>query len=286
MKHKSLAMLSLAALSLAFGLMVINSTRAQDRLRARDDGRPMDRQDQEEQQGHQSDGTFIYGGIHYASQRDFIEQGRRCSTRDHDPIRAAEIEAEVRSFLASQPGGLNDLAAASTPSSITIPVYIHIIRSTSGKGDVPAAAINAQISVLNAAYAATSFQFMLVSTDTTVNDSWYNAGPGTAAEKQMKTALRRGTADDLNLYTNSGARYLGWSTFPSDYTRHPKNDGVVCRYTTLPGVNPEPNTDPYDEGDTATHEIGHWLGLYHTFQGGCSGSGDLIRDTPAERSPA
>jgi hypothetical protein len=162
-------------------------------------------------------------------------------------------------------------------------VYVHVIHSSSGQGGVTNGQITQQINVLNGAFGGTGFQFDLVSTDHTFNDAWFTVGPGTTAERDMKTALHQGTADDLNFYiAHIGGGLLGWATFPSSYDSAPWKDGVVVLDDSLPGGS----AVPYNLGDTGSHEVGHWAGLYHTFQGGCSKQGDTVSDTPAEKSPA
>jgi hypothetical protein len=169
-----------------------------------------------------------------------------------------------------------------TTTGGTINVYFHVIHETDGTGNLSTGDVSAQMSVLNDAFAGTGWGFNLVATTRTANNTWYNNLETVSVERAAKAALRQGSADDLNVYTAGLSTYLGWATFPSGYASEPSYDGVVLLDESLPGGSAQ----PYNEGDTATHEVGHWMGLYHTFQGGCSKSGDLVSDTPAERSPA
>lgn len=162
-----------------------------------------------------------------------------------------------------------------------IDVYFHVI-SSGATGNVSDNMILSQMNVLNNAFAPAGWSFNLVATTRTSSSDWFNNCYG-SAESAMKTALRQGSADDLNIYScNPSNGILGYATFPSGYNSRPQLDGVVVLYASLPGGGAQ----PYDEGDTATHEVGHWMGLYHTFQGGCSNNNDYVSDTEAERSPA
>ncbi|MEQ1763114.1 MAG: zinc metalloprotease [Pyrinomonadaceae bacterium] len=205
---------------------------------------------------------------------------RYCPMNPSETERAA-MEADF-SFKRSALGSFSKSVTGGV-----IPVYWHVINKGSGiaNGDIPDSQITSQINVLNAAWAGWGWSFSLVSTDRTTNNSWYTCAGG-SCETQMKNALRKGSADDLNIYSNNmGGGLLGWATFPSSYTSQPKNDGVVLLYSSVPGGS----AVPYNLGDTGTHEVGHWMGLYHTFQGGCAknaSGGDAVADTPAERSPA
>jgi Pregnancy-associated plasma protein-A len=178
--------------------------------------------------------------------------------------------------------------------SVTIPTHVNVITARALSGDEKLAReqqVTRQINVLNRAYGGrsaedavdTPFRFALENVRFVVNASWATMGYGSAAEREAKTSLRVGDGGTLNIYAaNIGDDLLGWATFPQSYAGAPTNDGVVLLLDSMPGGSEA----PYNRGDTATHEIGHWLGLYHTFQGGCAKKNDLVEDTPPERSPA
>ncbi len=238
--------------------------------------------------------TMVVFGINYVSNAQSAKQdeqskiiepviikGDRLCGTDHDPQKIAAAEADFAVRLDK----LKDSPSMEVSGGV-INVYFHVVNKGSGisNGDIPQAMIDDQMAVLNAAYSGWGYSFSLApaNIDRTTNTTWYNGCYGTS-ETAMKNALHKGTAKDLNIYTcNPSNGILGYATFPSSYASAPLKDGVVLLYSSLPGGG----AVPYDEGDTATHEVGHWMGLYHTFQGGCNGSGDYVSDTPAERSAA
>lgn len=148
--------------------------------------------------------------------------------------------------------------------------------------------IQAQIDVLNQDYNGTGLSFQLQNITRTLNATWFNeVAPGADLQTAMKNGLRQGDVKTLNIYTvgfntSSVQGLLGYTTFPADYAANPMDDGVVILYSSLPGGS----ETGYNLGRTLTHEIGHWVGLYHPFQGGCSGPNDYVDDTPAEASPS
>jgi len=172
--------------------------------------------------------------------------------------------------------------------SETINVYFHVITSGT-EGAVSTGTLAQQMSVLDKGYAGqyggadTGFKFSLVDVDFTENAAWFAAGPGSPEELAMKQALKQGGPADLNVYTTSGNAYLGWAYYPSIVGSGQDDlDGVVIDYRSLPGG---PYGTAYSLGGTLTHEVGHWTGLAHTFEGKCGSNGDLVADTPPERTP-
>ena len=221
-----------------------------------------------------------------------------------------DLQVVKKDPLAGQVAASSRTASASAADGPTeIPVVFHVISKTQGAkgGNLSDERIDAQIDVLNDAFADTGFSFTLQDVTRHVVPEWFNlisangADPryfrGSGKEIRMKRKLHQGDSETLNIYSASlGQFLLGWAYLPWDFDGSngeplPRYfDGVVVDFRTLPKVEGDSGDSRafsiYGEGDTGTHEVGHWLGLYHTFQGGCSEPGDRVDDTPQEASPA
>ncbi|CAD6906425.1 unnamed protein product [Tilletia controversa] len=199
------------------------------------------------------------------------------------------LEAQLAPLIASERQKEKEGSQRAAPR--VVQVHVHVVYSGT-KGKIPLARVQRQIAVLNSDYSQANYRFNLASTTYTNKAAWYGTIESlfTPSGLNMKRTLHRGGRADLNLYVTSLANnLLGYATFPWWYNTpdHPIwDDGVVVHGPSLP-------TDstvfaPFNRGRTATHEIGHWLGLYHPFQGeSCAASnpGDFVSDTPRQRYP-
>ena len=215
--------------------------------------------------------------IHFMGKSGQIERGVRCGTPEVGHAEQLAVRHEVEQWLAENGRDI-------TKMGTDIDVAFHVVyRQRRGQqvGNIPQQWIDDQMDVLNAAFAGTGFTFNLVSVDRTRSNRWYTGCYN--QESRMKNALAISPATTLNIYTCSpNGGILGWAYLPWSLPENNNLHGVVLLDESLPGGN----ASPYNLGDTGTHEVGHYLGLYHTFQNGCSAPGDEVADTPYEASPA
>ncbi|MGV9595823.1 M43 family zinc metalloprotease [Streptosporangium sandarakinum] len=193
-------------------------------------------------------------------------------------VQAEEMLADLRARQARLP---HPAGLSWTP--VTVPVWAHVI--TAGSLGAPDDAVRAQVATLNAAYggryggADTGIRFRLDGL-TRVDDPVLFRDP--LGRPETLERMRRGGQETLNLYVAQlGRLVLGYSTYPYWYAGDPAGDGVVLDWRTLPGGS----LRNFGRGFTGVHEIGHWLGLLHTFENGCLPLGDTIDDTPSEGLP-
>jgi hypothetical protein len=198
-------------------------------------------------------------------------------------------EPDLGQTHADMPASAKGRAAADF--AVTVPVYFHVVTD-GAKGNLRDSQIADQIKVLNTTFAGgegganTGFSFVLAGVTRTDNADWFYANPGGVNEHTMKQTLRQGGPESLNLYTTTAGDFLGWAYLPEIVTKPGQVylDGVVIDWESLRRVS-DTYRGRFDQGETATHEVGHWLNLEHTFYGGCSAKGDFVDDTPAEKTP-
>ena len=188
---------------------------------------------------------------------------------------------------------------------VTIPVVVHVVYNTTAE-NISDAQVLSQITVLNADFrklnsdaanvpaafsglaADANIEFCLASTDP-------NGAPTTGITRTSTTATSFSTNDGVKFSTSGGknawdaTKYLniwvcdisggilGYAQFPGGGA---STDGVVIDYQYYGTTGTA--TAPFNKGRTGTHEVGHWLNLYHIWGDdgtGCTGT-DSVSDTP------
>lgn len=208
-----------------------------------------------------------------------------CSSTAHDEIIKAHADMASGARIGS--AAARAFLEARQNSPIAVDTYFHVLTTNANKDKYSnwQKMAQDQVGVMNKAYNSHGISFSLKGSELTVNDKWAVGAGGDM--DAMKKALRKGSYRSLNIYFHSDLQggILGVCTMPSSIGSNPtpatyQKDGCNVQAGTMPGGS----TLGYNQGMTAVHETGHWMGLLHTFEGNsCSGDGDFIADTRAEK---
>jgi len=229
--------------------------------------------------------------VHYRMMREVSGYAERRASCENDAWRAARNPLVMRSGCTK------------------IPVVVHVVYKTAAQ-NISDAQVHSQIDVLNEDYrmrnadvssvpaafqpftADARIQFELATTDPDGNPTTGITRTATTRDSftdddGVKSAASGGAdawpADQyLNIWVCNLVPWLGYAQFPGGPA---STDGVVILHTAFGTTGTA--AAPFNLGRTATHEVGHWLNLFHIWgddAGGCSGS-DHVADTPNQGGP-
>ena len=194
---------------------------------------------------------------------------------------------------------------SSTPDSYTIPVVFHIIYKNESEY-VSFEQVMSQLEVLNQDFNRTNpdanltpAQFQDVAADCNINFclaqrtenndttsgitytqtsvSSFSLYDNRIFQDSLGGKTIWNSSDYLNIYVCDLTNALGFSSFPGG---NPNRDAVVVDFSNFGTIDITP---PFNKGRTATHELGHWLDLYHIWGGG-NCSTDEVDDTPTQET--
>lgn len=237
--------------------------------------------------------------VDFQQSDEFRDNNLRCATPENEPTGYEKFEP------ADCSSSMTRILPEYDPRQLcTIRIVFHVVMQSDGVGHISEEMIRSQVDILNEDFRAmektpgefgvdSRIQFELASVEPTggqtsgvnyyTNDIWF-LDPGPYNHSSMKESINWDPRYYLNIYTNNGALTLGYASPPQNAGNF--DDGVVLNWMNV-GRN-APMGGLYDMGRTATHEVGHYLGLSHTFRGGCGDpsspytTGDLIADTVPE----
>ncbi|MFK7807875.1 MAG: T9SS type A sorting domain-containing protein [Saprospiraceae bacterium] len=232
---------------------------------------------------------------------DVNAQQRDCGTMEYleqqiqnSPKRAAkmeQIEKATKAYLSNNNKVVDGI--------ITIPVVVHVVWNTAAE-NISTAQVQSQIDILTEDFRRlnsdadgtwpqgddSEIEFCLATTDPNGNPTdgitrTNTSNSSFSGNDNVKFNSSGGhdawpSSDYMNFWVcDLSGGLLGYAQFPGGPA---STDGIVCDYQYVGDIGTA--TFPYELGRTATHEVGHWLNLYHIWGDGGCGVDDAVSDTP------